>query len=214
MSNEVPRRTAAQRPRSVVVARGAARNTRFEIRPLEVATWPDFVRIIEKHNGVWGGCWCVAFHLAHRADDGAAEMNRALKESLVRAGRTHAALVYDGPDVVGWCQFGTPAELPARMTGFAKLGAPVPDWRITCFFVDRDHRRRGVAQGALAGALHMIAAAGGGTVDAYPIAVGRKQYSSSFLWSGTESMFAEAGFRSVGALGARKLVMRKAIRRR
>jgi hypothetical protein len=162
---------------------------------------------MEKHNGVWGGCWCVAFHLT------AHESNRANKARLVRANRSHAALVYDGPDVVGWCQFGPPAELPARMGGFSKLGAAPPDWRITCFFVDRDRRREGIAEAALAGALRIIAANGGGTVDGYPIATRGKPYSNSFLWGGTESMFTEARFRPLGALGKSKLVMRRVVRR-
>src|SRR6266849_3559528 len=29
---------------------------RFLVRELGRVTWPDFVRIMEKHNGLWGGC--------------------------------------------------------------------------------------------------------------------------------------------------------------
>jgi GNAT superfamily N-acetyltransferase len=188
--------------------------TRFIVRELERATWPDFARIMEKHNGVWGGCWCVAFHLKPAESNQSAAENRAYKESLVRANRSHAALVYDGADVVGWCQFGPPAELPARMGGFRKLGVAPPDWRITCFFVDRDRRREGVAEAALAGALRIIASKGGGTVDGYPIATRGKPYSSSFLFSGAESMFGDAGFRPIGSLGTSKMVMRRVVRSR
>ena len=187
---------------------------RFLIRELGSETWPDFVRVVEKHNGVWGGCWCVTFHRGPGESNRTVAQNRTDKERLVRANQSHAALVYDGAAVVGWCQFGSPAELPARMGGFRKLGADPPDWRITCFFVDRDRRREGVAEAALTGALRMIAAKGGGTVDGYPIATRERSYSSSFLWGGTESMFAEVGFRPLGALGTSKLVMRKVVRRR
>ena len=183
----------------------------FEIRELDQTTWPDFVRIMEKHDGVWGGCWCVEFHLQRGDKKEMGMSRRELKEKLVRANRSHAALVYEGGDVVGWCQFGPPAELPARMSGFARLGAKAPDWRITCFFVDRDHRRQGVSAAALKGALRMIAAGGGGTVDGYPTSTSGKPYSSSFLWAGTESMFAGAGFRPLGALGKTKSVMRKVV---
>ena len=188
--------------------------TRFLIRELGTETWPDFVRIMEKHNGVWGGCWCVAFHLKPGESNRTATSHRVYKEELVRANQSHAALVYDGADVVGWCQFGPPAELPGRLGGFRKLGVAPSDWRITCFFVDRDRRREGIADAALAGALRMIAAKGGGKVDGYPIATRGKPYSSSFLSSGTESMFAEAGFRPLGALGTSKMVMRRVVRSR
>jgi hypothetical protein len=187
---------------------------KFSVQELGPTTWPDFVRIMEKHNGVWGGCWCVSYHLK-RAEEGKwSGRHRELKERLVQANQSHAALVYNGSDVVGWCQFGPPAELPARISGYSKLGLDLPDWRIPCFFVDRDRRKEGVAEAALAGALRIIATNGGGTVDGYPIATSGKPYSSSFLWGGTESMFAEEGFKPVGHLGTSKLVMRKAIRSR
>jgi len=188
--------------------------TQFSIRELGPRTWPDFAQIVEKHNGVWSGCWCVAFHHKTGQTTGMAAGNRALKRRLVLAGRTHAALVYEEGKVVGWCQFGPPGEIPGRMSGYDKLGLTLPDWRIPCFFVDRDRRRSGVAKAALAGALRIIAAKGGGTVDGYPISVRGKPYSSSFLWGGTESMFAEAGFRLAGRLGTSKVIMRKKVPRR
>jgi hypothetical protein len=51
---------------------------------------------------------------------------------------------------VGWCQFGTPDELPrikfAR--AYREIDNDPPDWRITCFFVDRAYRHKGVAAAA------------------------------------------------------------------
>lgn len=146
---------------------------RLSIRELGSSTWPDFERLVEKHNGVWGGCWCTFFHLTLSDAKQWAGKHKEYKEKLVRANRSHAALVYDGEDVVGWCQFGPVPELPARMSGYAKMDLAPPDWRTTCFFVDRDHRREGVAKAALEGALGFIAARGGGTVDGYPIAIPR-----------------------------------------
>jgi GNAT superfamily N-acetyltransferase len=191
---------------------GKGSKAQFSVRELDSSTWPDQERVLEKHNGVWNGCWCVAYHLNRSEEKQYRGKHRALKEKLVQENRSHAALVYDGPDVVGWCQFGPPLELPARMSGYGKLDLALPDWRITCFFVDRDHRKEGVARAALEGALRFIAAKGGGTVDGYPINTRGKPYSSSFLWGGTESMFTELGFRPFGQLGSSKSVMRKVVR--
>ena len=193
---------------------GRPPKARFLVRELGGETWPDFARIVEKHNGVWGGCWCTAFHLKRSEEKEWAGKHRTLKEKLVRTNRSHAALVYDGSDVVGWCQFGPPLELPGRMSGYGKLDLAPPDWRITCLFVDRDRRRAGVARAALKGALRFIASKGGGTVDGYPIDTKGKPYSSSFLWGGTESMFAQLGFHPLGNLGTSKRVMRKVVRGR
>jgi hypothetical protein len=41
------------------------------------------------------------------------EGNRAYKERLVREGKAHAALVFDGDAAVAWCQYGSPDELPS-----------------------------------------------------------------------------------------------------
>ena len=191
---------------------GKASKAYLSVRELGSQTWPDFERVVEKHSGVWGGCWCTAFHLKRSEEKEWSGKHRALKERLVRADRSHAALVYVGRNVVGWCQFGPPVELPGRMSGYGKLDLAPPDWRITCFFVDRDHRREGVSKAALQGVLRIIASKGGGTVDGYPIDTRGKPYSSSFLWGGTHSMFTEVGFRPLGALGASKWIMRKVVR--
>src|SRR4029077_15776860 len=139
------------------------------------------------------------------------------KEKLVRANKSHAALVYNGPDVVGWRPFGPFGEPPGRTGPYAKMGLAPPDWRTTCFFVDCDHRREGVARAALEGALGFIASKGGWTGDGYPIATPKgKKESSSFIWGGTESMYLDLGFRPLGHFGAsnRVMVMRKVVRGR
>ncbi len=189
-------------------------STQFQTKELGKEPWPDFERMVEKHNGVWGGCWCTFFHFTHSEQQRWSGKHHEYKEKLVHANQSHAALVYDEADVVGWCQFGPLAELPGRMLGYSKMKIDLPDWRTTCFFVDRDHRREGVAKAALEGALRFIAARGGGTVDGYPIALPRgKKYSSSFMWGGTESMYLNLGFRPLGHFGTsnRVMVMRKLV---
>ena len=119
------------------------------VAPLDAATWPAFAALAERHDGVWGGCWCMGFHDKPPSWGLSAEGNRAAKEARVRTGRAHAALVFDGETCVGWCQFGAPDELPRikhRRVYEAGLDA-LPDWRITCLFVDRAHRRPVVFSG-------------------------------------------------------------------
>ncbi|MDQ6709661.1 MAG: GNAT family N-acetyltransferase [Candidatus Dormibacteraeota bacterium] len=175
----------------------------FRTEPLDTTTWPDFARLVERHNGVWGGCWCMAFHAEGVGRSRTAAQNRSDKECRVREGRTHAALVYDGATCVGWCQFGPADELPRIKHKRAYLEAltALPDWRITCFFIDREYRRRGVASAALAGALYEIARLGGGTVESYPEDVEGRAVSASFLHNGTVSMFEAHGFMRARRIG-------------
>ena len=79
-------------------------------KPLDPTTWPDFAQLAEDHHGVWSGCWCLGFHEEGKNGVHSPERRRELKEARVADGRAHAALVYDGPRCVGWCQFGSPGE--------------------------------------------------------------------------------------------------------
>jgi hypothetical protein len=59
-----------------------------EIEPLSPRTWDAFADLAERHNGVWGGCWCTWFHLypdpPQRRELGHGEFKR---NSSSRAGR-------------------------------------------------------------------------------------------------------------------------------
>ena len=145
------------------------------VRPLNELTWPAFAALVERNNGIFGGCWCIGFHPEGAGKDTTAKLNRDRKLARVRAGTAHAALVFHGGDCLGWCQFGTPGELPRikSRAAYEKGQTASPDWRIACCFAGKGHRRQGVAAAALAGALDLIAALGGGTVEGYPEDAGR-----------------------------------------
>ena len=184
----------------------------FQVRPLDETTWPHFARLIEAHHGLRGGCWCMAFH-AEGVGRTPPAQNRSEKERRVREGRAHAALVYDGPACVGWCQFGPTDELPRIKHRRAYLeGLDVlPDWRITCFFVDRKYRRGGVAAVALEGALREIARLGGGTVEGYPEDVAGRKVSGAFLNNGTVSIFERQGCARTRRLGEHHWVLTRVV---
>jgi hypothetical protein len=185
----------------------------YQVKPLTPGTWDAFADLAERHNGVWGGCWCTWFHTMYAEKGHTAEGNRALKERLVSEGRAHAALVFDGAVAVGWCEYGTPEELPNiyhRKEYEAGLGR-LPDYRLTCFFIDKRYRRSGVAAIALRGALDLIAQAGGGVVEAYPHDTAGQKVSASFLYNGTRSLFERAGFRYDRSKGTKNCVMTKTV---
>jgi GNAT superfamily N-acetyltransferase len=184
--------------------------SQFFIKPLSPDTWQAFASLVEAHNGVWGGCWCVEFHLDGKLRG---PHRRALKERKVNEGETHAALVFDGSRCVGWCQFGPTEELP-RIKHIkiyhAAAGTP-PDWRITCFFVDKEYRGQGVASLALAGALDNIAIHGGGTVESYPEDAESRHVSASLLHNGELAMFERQGFKRVRKIGKNHWVVSKEV---
>jgi GNAT superfamily N-acetyltransferase len=182
----------------------------FTIKPLSPATWPDFASLVERHNGVWGGCWCLEFHAEGKERSAA---RREKKELRVQQGTAHAALVFNGPVCVGWCQFGSPEELPRikHLRVYREVVTTPPDWRITCFFVDKDYRGKGVSSAALAGALHEIARLGGGTVESYPEDVADRTVSAALLYNSRLAMFERQGFERVHRLGKNHWVVSKRV---
>ncbi len=179
----------------------------YAVRPLEESTWPAFAALVERNNGIFGGCWCMGFHPEGVGKDTTAELNRERKLARVRAGTAHAALVFGEADCLGWCQFGSPAELPRikSRAAYEKGRTALPNWRIGCCFVGKGHRRHGVASAALAGALRFIAALGGGTVEGYPEVAG--SVPAGFLFNGALSTYEQLGFTRNRKIGKHRWVV-------
>jgi len=178
----------------------------YTIKPLDASTWPGFAVLVERNNGVFGGCWCMGFHPEGVARDTPA-LNRERKQDRVHAGTAHAALVFDGDDCVGWCQFGEPDEVPRiknRATYQSDQQTP-PEWRIACCFVGKGHRRQGVAAAALAGALDLIAELGGGRVEGYP--EDADSVPAGFLYNGALSTYERLGFAKDRKIGKHRWVV-------
>jgi GNAT superfamily N-acetyltransferase len=183
----------------------------YRVRPLEESTWPAFAALVERNNGIFGGCWCMGFHPKSVGKD-STESNRDRKLARVRAGTAHAALVFDGDDCLGWCQFGPPGELPRIKSRAAyDKGQPTPpDWRIACCYVGKGRRRQGVAAAGLAGALDLIAALGGGIVEGYP--ENARSVPAGFLYNGALSTYEKLGFTRTRRIGKHRWVVTKLVK--
>lgn len=180
------------------------------VRPLDSSTWDAFVDLVERNNGIYGGCWCIAFHTAYQR--GVSDP-RTLKSQLVRAGEAQAAMVYDQDGrVQGWCQYGTPRTLGLKhLREYQKEQPPPADWRITCIFVDRRHRGQGIARAAVQGALSLIATAGGGLVEAISETVTGREAQGRFLFSATVELFEDLGFERVRQVGKHAWIVTRVV---
>lgn len=59
-------------------------------RPLDASTWDAFARLLERNNGIFGGCWCMGYH----PEGGQKGINRrAVKQERVATG-SHVETAY------------------------------------------------------------------------------------------------------------------------
>jgi GNAT superfamily N-acetyltransferase len=207
----------------------------YTTKEMSNRTWRDFDKLFSQASG-WEHCQCIHFHrpcplpkdqwLRSRAER--TVRNRREKRELVKRGRAHGILVYANGEPVGWCQYGPREELPRIDSsrndhGLAPEQGSMNLWRITCFVVDRKHRRRGVAAAALRAALESIKKKGGGLIEAYPLIdwdklrrseIRRRGRAPSFgnvSTHGTVSMFERQGFKAVAPFGILNVLMRRMV---
>jgi GNAT superfamily N-acetyltransferase len=183
----------------------------YTVNALGESTWDAFAALVERNNGVFGGCWCMGFHPEGVGKETTPELNRKRKLERVRAGTAHAALVFHGDDCVGWCQFGAPGEVPRikSRAAYEKGVTTLPDWRIACCYVGKGHRRQGVATVALAAAVDLIATLGGGTVEGYP--EDADSVPAGFLFNGALSTYEKIGFVRNRKIGKHRWVVTKVV---
>jgi len=189
----------------------------YTTKELNIDTWPDFEKLAPQQ----GQCWCMYYHRARPVLRGASReereaVNKKDKKNLVREGRSHSVLVYHDRKLVGWCQYGSKEELPRIDAGrnYRKLTPLAVDkklWRITCFYVDREYRKKGVAKTALRAALDSSMKQGRGTDEAHPVVSRKIAGTPEWLWVGTPGMFRRERFRPVSPLGTSLFLMRKTI---
>jgi GNAT superfamily N-acetyltransferase len=193
-----------------------AARLRLTVQLLTPERWPDFEALFGP-RGAYGGCWCMFFRLPRKeysagcADQGAA--NKRAMRALVRRGATPGLLAYDGDTPVGWCAL-APREEYAGLAR-SRIAKPIDDrpvWSVTCFFVARTHRRRGVTVALLDAAAKHAAAQGGRILEGYPTLGSTGAWADVTAFHGTVAAFAKAGFAEVARPSKTRAVMRRTVR--
>jgi GNAT superfamily N-acetyltransferase len=179
-------------------------------RSLDASTWEAFAELVERNNGIYGGCWCIVHHPEY--DRGVSDP-RALKYQLVQQGRARAALVLDEEGAVqGWCQYGRKDELLLKhRREYDRQPPAAATWRIACLFVDKRHHHLGVARAALVGALAQIGAAGGGRVEAVSETTRGRVAHDRFLFSGTVELFEDLAFARIRQVGKHAWIVSRTV---
>ena len=145
---------------------------------------------------------------------GKGDVNKKRLEEVVcnREGPAPGVLAYsDEGEPVGWCAVAPRAEYDyfTRSTSLQAVDDH-PVWAVTCFFVRKDMRRKGVAAGLLGAAADFVKANGGSMIEGYPTRPKKGAMPDTFAWTGLPQSFVAAGFEKVSTGGARD-IMRRAL---
>jgi len=181
------------------------------VHPVTPDRWPDLERLFGA-KGACGGCWCMLWRLPRAEyDRGKGDGNRAALEAIVTGGGTPGLLAYADREPIGWCAVAPRAEYP----GLARSRElkPVDDqpvWSITCLFVAKPFRRRGVSVQLLHAAAEFARERGAEIVEGYPVEPRADGFQPDpFVWTGLASAFREAGFVEVLRRSETRPIMRR-----
>lgn len=140
-----------------------------------------------------------------------ARNKRALKK-IVMAGERPGVLGYVGKQPISWCAV-APRETYPFLERSRVLRPPDDEqvWSISCLFVLKPYRRRGISVSMLKAAVEFAAKRGATIVEGYPTEPIVGHTPDPFLWTGTPSAFRKAGFREVLRRSNTRPIMRLTI---
>jgi GNAT superfamily N-acetyltransferase len=183
----------------------------LSFHPATPERWRDLERLFGE-RGACGGCWCMAWRLG-RADFNAGKGagNKRRLKKLVASQPAPGILAYADGEPAGWCSVAPRASFPALER--SRIFRPIDDqpvWSISCLFVNKPYRRRGISVALLQAAAEYAFAHGARIVEGYPTELD-KSLPDVFVWTGVASAFRQAGFREAARRSKARPLMRRSI---
>ena len=167
---------------------------KLAIHPLTPDLWPALEDLFGTQGPV-SRCWCMYWRIGNDYRKSPSAANKSEFCELVKSGPPPGLLAFDGDLAVGWCQLTPRADLPwLDRTWRLKRVDDVPVWSLSCFYVRKGYRKKGVMSALIAAALDAARRAGAPALEAYPLDAKLTPSASS---TGYVSTFARAGFKVV-----------------
>ena len=178
---------------------------KLTIRSLTPDLWPALEDLFGR-RGACNGCWCMYMRIGSEYRKRHPDENKAAFRAVVKRGPPPGLLAFDGDVAVGWCQL-TPRDRVPQLdrTWRLKRLDDVPVWSLSCFYVRKGYRKRGITSALIAAALKTARRAGAPALEAYPFDA---TVSPSSSGTGYASTFARAGFKTVARRDRARPIMR------
>ena len=182
----------------------ASADPELVIEPLTTSHWSAFADLLDQ-GGPAGRCWCVApMGIDYRRRPVAS--NRAELQQAVKQGPPPGLLALRDQVAVGWCRVTPRPAAPGLERAFrTRRVDDVPVWSISCFYIRKGHRRKGIMTALIAAAIEYARAAGAPALEAYPL---DGAVSPSATSTGYASTFAMAGFSEIARRSPERPIMR------
>ncbi|MDD5503456.1 MAG: GNAT family N-acetyltransferase [Candidatus Thermoplasmatota archaeon] len=162
-------------------------------------------------NGACEGCWCMWWRIPYsqfiRQKN---EMNRKAIKEIVDSGKVPGILAYFDGAPVGWCAIAPREEyLRLERSRILKRVDEKPVWSVTCFFVAKEFRCKGLTSELLKAAVKYAGGRGAKIVEGYPTDLKKEELPDAFVYTGLASAFVKAGFREVARRSEKRPIMRR-----
>jgi GNAT superfamily N-acetyltransferase len=183
----------------------------ISIKPIKRNLWTDLEELFGL-NGACGGCWCMNWKLRGKAyEDAKGSAARQMHKSIVDSGVVTGLLAYSKGEVIGWVAVEPRGNY--EKLAHSRVLKPVDDlpvWSVTCFYVAKAYRRKGVTVKLLQAAVEHVKGQGGRIVEGYPVDTG-KDMPAAFVFTGMASAFQKAGFKEVARNSPTRPIFRHVI---
>ena len=138
--------------------------------------------------------------------------NRELFHQLVKSKEPLGIVAFEGGEPIGWCSI-SPREKLIRLehSRLFKRIDDTPVWSITCMFIKKEYRKKGISSMLIKEASRYALSKGAKAIEAYPvISAKNKIMPDVFAYYGLASAFKKAGFKKVKQASEQRLIMRLA----
>ncbi len=182
-------------------------------RPLSVDNWKDFKQLFGD-RGASGGCWCMLWRKSpSEFKEQKGYGNRKSMQRLAQSKRAPGILAYEDNAPIGWCAIAPREEYSALSR--SRVLKPIDDepvWSVSCFFIDKAHRKRGLSVKLLKAAVDYAKIQGANIVEGYPVEPSKSNYPAVYAWVGLAKTFKKAKFKECIRRSPTRPIMRRVIK--
>lgn len=182
----------------------------LSFKPLTKEYWEDFVSLFGE-RGACGGCWCMYWRLTRKQFElQKGDGNKLAMQAIVDSNEVPGILAYHDTSPIGWCAI-APRSSYSYLSR-SRILKPLDDhpcWSVSCFFIDKAYRKRGVSVRLLQAATEYAKSQGAEIVEGYPVEPkSDKDIPPAFAWNGVPSTYTQAGFQEVARQSPGRPIMR------